>query len=610
SGSWALGRDRDRDRGMENTNSSHNLSFDVLGVLPTFPTTTPLEPSLIGSQTRTTRPQSHHALGGEGIASAGTGGSTESGLEQGFERESYDSDEELEAIRGSVRSLRAQRAAVEKLKEKARLQEGTAEELKRRLREAEEKVRELRAQGGRDVVRRLMDEVTELRARLKATSTAFQTRENSVAELREAVQTLTLDLRAGQEKARAQSRKLEQQGRESQEQQVMIARLEESCASCEERAEMAEKTAEDKCAASGRELASLSALLREANATLDASKGSMQATVAKQAEKLEAARKETESLLFEKGQANERVKELTSMCKRQRSKLADAGHRARELERLASAAKKETRLAQEQAAKLKTELSAADKRRREEDAGATIKLRTAARQVEELRSEVVLVKSEAAEKARQLVRHRDEMSAFREDVSKLREAAVQQGDMRQAVRDRDETIRDLRRQLELERRERGQWGQARKQLLLEFCEEENKLRSTLQPAQHQEPRSTRRQGRKQAVLEHAPLTGSDRRLTRDKPLSRHATMRSIRTNRDSHRSSANSSLRGEACVAREEEKVFGDSEAGEVLLDLAGGGVRDVGTRTLSGYEEGSSSRTMASDEFEMRSGQQLSQQA
>lgn len=35
-------------------------------------------------------------------------------------------------------------------------------------------------------------------------------------------------------------------GRESQEQQVTIARLEESCARCEERAEMAEKTAEKK----------------------------------------------------------------------------------------------------------------------------------------------------------------------------------------------------------------------------------------------------------------------------------------------------------------------------------------------------------------------------
>lgn len=33
------------------------------------------------------------------------------------------------------------------------------------------------------------------------------------------------------------------------------------------------------------------------------------------------------------------------------------------------------------------------------------------------------------------------MSAFREDVSKLREAAVLQGDMRQVVRDRDETIK-------------------------------------------------------------------------------------------------------------------------------------------------------------------------
>lgn len=53
--------------------------------------------------------------------------------------------------------------------------------------------------------------MTELRARLKATSTAFQTREKSVAELRGAVQHLRLDLRTGQEKTRAQARKLEEQ---------------------------------------------------------------------------------------------------------------------------------------------------------------------------------------------------------------------------------------------------------------------------------------------------------------------------------------------------------------------------------------------------------------
>lgn len=90
---------------------------------------------------------------------SGTGGSTESGLEQALEQASYDSDEELEAIRDSVRSLRAQRAAVEKLKEKARAEEGTAKMLRRKLEEAERRIEELRAQGGRDVVRRLMDEV-------------------------------------------------------------------------------------------------------------------------------------------------------------------------------------------------------------------------------------------------------------------------------------------------------------------------------------------------------------------------------------------------------------------------------------------------------------------
>lgn len=53
--------------------------------------------------------------------------------------------------------------------------------------------------------------MTELRARLHATSTAFQTRENSVAELREAVHDLRLDLLAGQQKTKAQARKLEEQ---------------------------------------------------------------------------------------------------------------------------------------------------------------------------------------------------------------------------------------------------------------------------------------------------------------------------------------------------------------------------------------------------------------
>lgn len=184
-----------------------------------------------------------------------------------------------------------------------------------------------------------------------------------------------------------------------------------------------------------------------------------------------------------------------------------------------------------QAARLKKELSAVDRGRREEDAGAAIKLRTAARQAEELKAELASAKLEAGEKARQLIRHRDEvvyfstaqqlaevfssctkafhvavelatchthagsafvavmgrsgrlrlvlfgsrgshdnsrtfhpinsysssrsphacccfqcvallqMSAFRQDVKKLREATAQQGHIRQTLRDRDATIR-------------------------------------------------------------------------------------------------------------------------------------------------------------------------
>lgn len=55
-----------------------------------------------------------------------------------------------------------------------------------------------------------------------------------------------------------------------------------------------------------------------------------------------------ESLMSHKGQAKERLQELTSLCDRQRSKLAEATIRASGLERAASAAKEDTRLAEDQ----------------------------------------------------------------------------------------------------------------------------------------------------------------------------------------------------------------------------------------------------------------------
>lgn len=53
--------------------------------------------------------------------------------------------------------------------------------------------------------------MSELRARLKATSTAFQTREKSVAELREGMRELEHDRRAAQENIQAQAQKVGQQ---------------------------------------------------------------------------------------------------------------------------------------------------------------------------------------------------------------------------------------------------------------------------------------------------------------------------------------------------------------------------------------------------------------
>lgn len=98
---------------------------------------------------------------------ADVGGSVESGLV----RTDVDSDEELEAIRGSVRSLRAQRVAVEQLKEKARGDERTAEVLRVKLGEAESRIKDLEAHGGKDIVRRLIDEVGNIVSHKNARNT-------------------------------------------------------------------------------------------------------------------------------------------------------------------------------------------------------------------------------------------------------------------------------------------------------------------------------------------------------------------------------------------------------------------------------------------------------
>lgn len=57
---------------------------------------------------------------------------------------------------------------------------------------------------------------------------------------------------------------------------------------------------------------------------------------------------EKESLLFQKGQEQERIKELTSLCEQQRARLADSGQRVREAEKAVSTAKKESKLAGKQ----------------------------------------------------------------------------------------------------------------------------------------------------------------------------------------------------------------------------------------------------------------------
>lgn len=57
---------------------------------------------------------------------------------------------------------------------------------------------------------------------------------------------------------------------------------------------------------------------------------------------------EKEALLFQKGQEQERIKELTSLCEQQRTRLAETGQRLKEAEKGASTAKKESKLAGKQ----------------------------------------------------------------------------------------------------------------------------------------------------------------------------------------------------------------------------------------------------------------------
>lgn len=55
-----------------------------------------------------------------------------------------------------------------------------------------------------------------------------------------------------------------------------------------------------------------------------------------------------EALLFERGQEQERLKELTVLCERQRSKLNEKGQDTKDLERALTSSKEATRLAEKQ----------------------------------------------------------------------------------------------------------------------------------------------------------------------------------------------------------------------------------------------------------------------
>lgn len=165
-------------------------------------------------------------------------------------------------------------------------------------------------------------------------------------------------------------------------------------------------------------------------------------------------------------------------------------------------------------------------------------------------------------------------------------------------------------------------------------EEENKLRSTLEPAAQQErpqPKQQqqqrnlrrRRQQQQQPMLDHMlPPRGSDRRPVAEKTLSRHSTRYSINTNTSEASSgkagggggSANGSFRGGSRVARslqEEKRGAVSEDDGLIGFDFAGGargGDRTADSFSLGDMGHHAGKAAMATDEFGMQPGGRLSQ--
>lgn len=151
-------------------------------------------------------------------------------------------------------------------------------------------------------------------------------------------------------------------------------------------------------------------------------------------------------------------------------------------------------------------------------------------------------------------------------------------------------------------------------------EEENKLRSTLQPSQQEErpqpqqQRNTRRRRQQQPVLDHALPPRSDRRPANEKTLSRHSTRYSLHSTDPADGKadgSANGSFRGSRVARSQEEEKRGGVSEDAVLFDFARGAREgDVADSLGVGDMGGHAGRAaMATDEFGMRLGGRLSQQ-
>eukprot|EP00953_Heterococcus_sp_UTEX-ZZ885_P010613 6198-Heterococcus_DN1.PRE.2 len=396
-----------------------------------------------------------------------------------------DPDSELEAIRSSVHRLRQQRHAVLRLKAFASKSNAKAANLERELTSAREQLHKLQRDSTRQTT--LQRAVAELRESLKQQQQATSDKE-------QALRRAEADKRALREKLAAEQSRHVHYIKEHKSEVHSLKQL------LREARDMLDSTQASLEAQSGSEAAiieqnyavlhvvpssslmwlsytqflwPLHNLLRSPTMYTDLQTAYTQLYLLAQLQ----LRSEKEALLFNRGELEERLHELTVTVDKQRTALSEQHTAQRTAAARLEAVTAERGVLLSELHTLRKAAKADKLSRSSSTATDTVRglkeqCSAAAHKLEQAQSEAAALRHVCSAKEGQL-------SQLRRELTTARAENTSQFALKDALKEARREAAALRKQLEREKAERTQWAQARTQLLSQFYSEEARLESVL-----------------------------------------------------------------------------------------------------------------------------------